>query len=185
MEGAVETPKSRHTGRIPRLTPELQKLFFETLQLTGFQRHAAMSCGVQDKTVCLWKTKGRQQKSGIYRDFVEAFDKFKAERIAAGAELHYQVAHGQIYKGPKYVYLKTIRGDLIRTNEVVKNENGDLVMVDCCDGINLKAIEWELARLDPETYAAKKADTRVNNRSSVDRVSLSNVLHVIGLPLAR
>src|ERR1700733_14922563 len=111
MEGAVETPKSRHTGRIPRLTPELQKLFFETLRLTGFQRHAAMSCGVQDKTACLWKAKGRRQRSGTYRECVKAFDRFKAERIAAGAELHHQVAHGQIYKGPKYIYLKTSGGD--------------------------------------------------------------------------
>jgi hypothetical protein len=49
----------------------------------------------------------------------------------------------------------------------------------------LKAIEWEFARLDPETYAAKKADVAVNNQSSGDRVSLINVLDVIGLPLAR
>ena len=96
-----------------------------------------MCCGVEDKTICLWKAKGRQQKSGIYREFVEAFDKFTAERIAASAELHYQVAHGQIYKGPKYVYSETPRGYLIPTNEVVKDEKGDPVIVDCCDGVNL------------------------------------------------
>jgi hypothetical protein len=150
------TPKSRHTGRVPKLTPELTEAFLRDPATDRFQPHAAMSCGVQDKTIWLLKSKGRRQRSGIYREFVKAFDKYKAERIAAGAELHHQLVHGQIYKGPKYVYLKTHRGDLIHINEVMKDENGDPVIVDCCDGVNLKAIEWELARLDPEAYAAQE-----------------------------
>jgi hypothetical protein len=185
MAAGIENPKSRHTGRVPKLTPELQKLFFEALRLTGFQRHAAMACGVQDKTVCLWKTKGRQQKSGIYRTFVQEFDKFRAEPIAVSAELHHQVAHGEIYKGPRYVYMKTARGGLVRTSEIEKDEKGDPVIINCCDGINLKAIEWELARLDPQMYALRPrgvAITNINaNQQNIDaRPMLIDVLKKIG-----
>lgn len=182
MDRAAKTAKSRHTGRVPKLTPELQKLFFETLRLTGFQRHAAMSCGVQDKTICLWKTKGRQQKSGIYRAFVEAFDKFRAERVAAGAELHHQVAHGHTFKSPRRKWLTTPHGDMIQLDEIELDKNGQPVMVDMCSGPNLRAIEWELVRFDPGTYALKHSGTIINNNENELRVrpSLAEVLNEVG-----
>jgi hypothetical protein len=181
MDRAVETAKSRHTGRVSKLTPELQKLFFDTLRLTGFQRRAAMRCGVEAKTVCLWKTKGRQQKNGIYREFVESFDKFKAERIAAGAELHYRVSHGQIFKSPRRKWLTTRRGDMIALDEIELDKNGQPIMVDTCTGPDLRAIEWELVRLDPETYALKRRGTTVNNKNEMRvRPSLVDVLAAIG-----
>jgi hypothetical protein len=181
MNRSAETAKSRHTGRVPKLTPELQKLFFETLRLTGFQRHAAMSCGVRDKTICLWKTKGRQQKSGIYRTFVEEFDKFTAERIAIGAELHYRVAHGEIFKSPRRKWITTPRGDTIQLDEIELDENGQPVMVDVCTGPDLRAIEWELARLDPETYTLKRTRSIALNESDrTVKPPLVEVLNQIG-----
>jgi hypothetical protein len=34
-------------------------------------------------------------------------------------------------------------------------------MVDCVQDIDLRAIEWELVRLDPETYAVKRSRVTV------------------------
>lgn len=45
-------------------------------------RHAAMAVGVGESTIHSWLARGDQAKSGIYRDFLEAVTRAKAESVA-------------------------------------------------------------------------------------------------------
>jgi hypothetical protein len=176
--------RSKHTGRVPKLTPEIQKLFIETLRLTGNYRAAANRCAIDPATPMTWKAKGETQVRGIYRDFREACIRTLGERVTLSAGIHYRVSHGQIYKAPLRKREFTPRGDLIETNELALDKEGRPIFVDVCDAPDLKAIEWELARIDPETYALKPGGVTVNSQTNVEvGLTLVDVLDKIG-PLA-
>jgi hypothetical protein len=53
------------------------------------------------------------------------------------------------------------------------------MMVDCCDGVDLRAIEWELARIDPETYSQQALNVAVQTNLEVKPL-LIDVLKEIG-----
>lgn len=181
MAAAFPSPGSKHTGRKSKLTPELQKQFIETLRLTGNYRTAAMRVGVSEKTICEWKVKGEQQPLGIYTEFRKACMRTLADRVTLSAGIHFRVSHGQIYKAPRMVYLYDDKNSPTPTNEVALDAEGKPVMVDCCDGVDLRAIEWELARIEPETYSQRAIDLVINQQTNVEvRPLLIDVLKEIG-----
>jgi hypothetical protein len=115
----------------------------------------------------------------IYADFRQACMRTLADRVTLSAGIHFRVSHGQIYKGPRMVYIYDDKGSPTPTNEVAKDENGATVMVDCCDGVDLRAIEWELARIDPDTYSQRAINVAVQTNLEVKPL-LIDVLKEIG-----
>jgi hypothetical protein len=161
LSDEIKVASSQHSGRKPKLTPESQQLFLDAFRVTGNHRMAAKSIGVAIATVMSWKAKGEKQTSGIYREFLDACTRAIAERITSSADIHYRAAHGEIYRAPKRKWIATAQGKWIQTNEIEVDDDGAPIMVDCVQDIDLRAIEWELARLDPETYAVKRSRVTV------------------------
>lgn len=61
-------------GRVPKLTPEVQKIICAIMTEVGDLRIASRGAGVGYSTVKSWKAKGRQQKSGKYKRFLDALE---------------------------------------------------------------------------------------------------------------
>jgi hypothetical protein len=87
------------TGRPSTLTLQLQADFVRYLEAGNYLDVAAQLCGVSRKTVNLWERRGRRQKRGKYRDFLDAVKKAEGRVetrnlliIAKAAEKHWQAA---------------------------------------------------------------------------------------------
>lgn len=72
--------KPRRNGRPPKLTPELQAKICTIVALSSSLEDAAAQVGVARTTVMMWQQKGREQDRGVYRDFLDAIERAKAQR---------------------------------------------------------------------------------------------------------
>lgn len=70
-------------GRPPKLTPEIQRQIISILVQCGTVEDAAYVAGIREATLYKWKQRGREQKAGIYRDFVEALERALVKRRLA------------------------------------------------------------------------------------------------------
>lgn len=83
----------KQTGRISVLTPALTKNIATRMRAINSLEDAAVHCGVHRSTVFTWLAKGREQKVGPYRDFLDAIERAKAaRRIGFAAQL---LSHGK------------------------------------------------------------------------------------------
>lgn len=76
---ATTYPPRKH-GRPSSLTPEISKTICNYVELCGSLEDAAAKAGVSRTTVFIWQQKGREQKRGPYRDFLNAIEDAKAKR---------------------------------------------------------------------------------------------------------
>lgn len=86
-------------GRPVKLTPELQNEICKVIRAGNYIETAAAFAGVSKQTLYNWMRKGRQAKSGKYREFLDAVKKALAESevrdvmiIAKAAEENWQAA---------------------------------------------------------------------------------------------
>lgn len=76
------SPNARRRGRPSTLTPEARERILQALRTTTTTiERAAHFAGVPLSTFHNWCAKGREQKSGEYRDFLEAVEKARATRV--------------------------------------------------------------------------------------------------------
>jgi DNA-binding transcriptional MerR regulator len=66
-------------GRKSTLTPELQQRLCDLIRGGNYQEVAARSCGVPVRTLRHWLRRGRQEETGIYRDFLDAVEAAETE----------------------------------------------------------------------------------------------------------
>lgn len=59
-------------GRISKLTPEVQKRICDAIRAGSFRGQAAKLAGVDRATFFRWMALGREEESGIHRDFSDA-----------------------------------------------------------------------------------------------------------------
>jgi hypothetical protein len=71
-------------GRPSKLTPERHKKIVKLIEAGNYPETAAGACGVNRATYYVWMAKGREAKSGKYKDF---HDDVQRAREAAEAEL--------------------------------------------------------------------------------------------------
>ena len=62
-------------GRPSRLTPKVQDAFCKAIESGATQAMAEAHAGLGRNTTLLWLRKGREQKSGKYREFYLAFER--------------------------------------------------------------------------------------------------------------
>lgn len=83
LDEALRKPYERRgRGQPTRLTPLLQKKICEVVELCNSLEDAAAVVGVGRTTVFMWQQKGREEATGIYRDFLNAIETAKARRRA-------------------------------------------------------------------------------------------------------
>lgn len=75
-------------GRPSRLTPEVQSKIVSTLKACGTLEDAAAQAGVHLATLHMWKAKGRLQRRGKYRDFLDTVEEaIRLRRLSREATL--------------------------------------------------------------------------------------------------
>jgi transposase len=65
-------------GKPTKLTPEVQDRLVSAIMAGNYQDTAARYAGVTATTFYNWMTRGREEGTGIYFEFVEAVEKAKA-----------------------------------------------------------------------------------------------------------
>jgi hypothetical protein len=163
------------SGRPPKLTPEIAEKFFETLRATGNQNAAAGRIGVDPKTVIAWRNRGAAQTRGIYREFHNQCLKLRAAVVVADAEKHHRLSVGGIIRKPKVVVVTTEKGAECRTTQIQRNAAGEIEWEEHWQEPDKGALEWELSRLDPETYAVKP-DVPVNQTTNIISIDIAREL---------
>lgn len=83
-----ETPK-RKRGRPTKLTPELIERVASVVRVGNYLDTAARYCGIDKVTFYSWMKRGHAQKSGLFRDFLNALEEAQA---AADVRDHAHIA---------------------------------------------------------------------------------------------
>lgn len=78
----MATPKGRpgrKIGRPSKLNPEVARLICNAIRAGCFPETAIEAAGVSRATLYGWLRKGRAEKSGVHRDFLDAYKRSLAE----------------------------------------------------------------------------------------------------------
>lgn len=133
-------------GRPSKLNPQTAGEFLAKLRSSGNVAASADSAGLGVATVYHWLALGRQRNSGPYREFLEAYTRARGDYRLQRATRHHEIAIGGIEKKPA-----TIEG----TNIIKRDENGQIVWKEHWREPNIRALEWEMQRDEPETYGLR------------------------------
>jgi hypothetical protein len=147
-------------GRPSKLNPQTAGEFLAKLRSSGNMAASADSSGLGVATVYHWLALGRQRNSGPYREFLEAYTRARGDYRLLRATRHREIAVGGIEKKPA-----TVEGTIKR------DENGEVVWQEQWREPNVRALEWEMERDEPETYgrrseAAPQADVTIESPKS-------------------
>jgi transcriptional regulator with XRE-family HTH domain len=200
-QSARDNPEPRHArkveanrgvfpsgvGREPYvLTSEISAAVLDSLRMGGTVTGAARYAGISRELLAKWLRQGESDKgkrqptahANLYTEVLKARGQF----VIAGASRHHRWGLGGIVEKPKLKIIETGNGSVIRTDEVETDEDGNPVMVKSWIEPDVRAIEWELARLDPESYASPDASriTQINQQSTQIRTNLLDVLKELG-----
>src|SRR5436190_24348915 len=69
---ARKKKSKRRTGRIPKLDRRVAKKIVDALKSGSTMKVAAGAAKVGRSTLLAWLAKGRKQKRGVYKDFLDA-----------------------------------------------------------------------------------------------------------------
>jgi transcriptional regulator with XRE-family HTH domain len=170
-------------GRETILTPEMQTTIVEAYKLGNSLTAAANYAGIERHTLAHWLNIGETAPEGsahhsLYTEVLKA----KASVVIANSGRHGRWSRGGIIEKPKLKTIITESGAVIRTNEVELDKDGNPIMVKYWLDPDLRGIEWELTRYDPETYASPDSTrvTQINNQKMDVRPSLIAVLEQLG-----
>ena len=140
--------KSKRTGRIPKLTPEVHKDIIRDLGAGVPREHAAEHAGVHRTTLFRWLARGRKDKSGPFRDLCNAVKKAEAEAVAASvARIRRAAQGGQVIERTTTT---TTRKDGSSTTKVVEKTTAGQWTADA----------WWLERRHPEEFASNRQEAK-------------------------
>jgi hypothetical protein len=137
-------------GRPSKLNSQTAGEFLAKLRSSGNVAASANSAGLGVATVYHWLELGRQRTSGPYREFLEAYTRARGDYRLLRATRHHEIAVGGIEKKPA-----TVEG----TNLIKRDENGEVVWEEQWREPNVRALEWELERDEPEIYGRRSDAT--------------------------
>jgi hypothetical protein len=133
-------------GRPGKLTEDLAKHILANLRQSGRLIDAAAREGISKSTLFAWLKRGNRESSGAYHSFSRAVLTVGEERIASLAFRHHRLATGCVMEMPTHHKSSRMRGAA----------KGGQVISRVALRPNRTAMEWELRRLDPDTYEVKK-----------------------------
>jgi hypothetical protein len=133
-------------GRPSKLNSQTAGDFLAKLRSSGNTAASADSAGVGVATIYHWLELGRQRNSGPYREFWEAYTRARGDYRLLRATRHHEIAIGGIERKPA-----TVEG----TTLIKRDENGEVVWEEHRREPNVRALEWEMQRDEPETYSLR------------------------------
>jgi hypothetical protein len=145
------------SGRPSKLNSQTAGDFLTKLRSSVNVAASADSAGVGIATIYHWLELGRQRKSGPYREFLEGFGRARGDYRLYRAIRHHDIAIGGIEKKPA-----TIEG----TTLIRRDENGEVVWEEHWRESNVRALEWEMERDEPDIYG-RRSDTAPTTNISV------------------
>ena len=149
----IGTPLTRYRIRMPgrpsKLNSQTAGDFLAKLRSSGNVTASADSAGVGVATIYHWLELGRQRKSGAFREFLEAFGRARGDYRLYRAIRQHDIAIGGIEKKPA-----TNAG----TTLIKRDENGEVVWEEHWREPNVRALEWEMERDEPDIYG-RRSDT--------------------------
>ena len=154
----------RKKGRPTKLTPEAQAAIVHQLELGNYVETAAIVSGVSKVSLYDWLKRGEKQKSGVFREFLNAV--LKAQAFAETRDLD---VIDRAAQGVEEVVIK-------ETFE--KNKEGNLVLVDkkIEKKVNFdwKASAWRLERRSPKKFGRRsnvEISTSKLDKEQVDAIA--------------
>lgn len=151
-------------GRPTRLTPELSARICTRVRAGAFLKNAALLEGVSERTLHKWRQKGRNARSGLYRNFLDDVEEAREEH--RDQVMHGVLATAKVVDDPKAVIptreevsvIKDAQGNVIGKREKVVSEP-------------LKARLWWLEKSFPKDYSPRVGvDAKVENTGPPVRV---------------
>lgn len=140
--------RSKRTGRIPKLTPEVRAAVARDVAAGVPREHAAERAGVHRATLFRWLARGRKDHTGPYRDLCDALKKAEAEALAASvARIRRAAQGGQV---TERTTTTTTRKDGSSTTKVVEK----------CTAGQWTADAWWLERRHPDAFAGNRHDVK-------------------------
>jgi transposase len=133
-------------GRPGKLTEDTAKRILANLRQGGRLINAAEREGISKSALFAWLKRGNRESSGRYHNFCRAVTVVGQERIASLAFHHHRLATGCVMEMPARDKSGRMRGAT----------KGGQVISRVALRPNRSAMEWELRRLDPDTYDLKK-----------------------------
>jgi hypothetical protein len=133
-------------GRPSKLTEEVAKRILSNFRQGGRLIYAAARQGVSRSTLFSWLKRGERESSGPYHGFSRAVALVGEERIVSLALRHHRLATGCVMELPARDKSGRVRGDA----------KGEQIISHVAFRPNSGAMEWELKRLDPDTYDVGK-----------------------------
>jgi hypothetical protein len=144
-----------------KFTPEMAEAFCTRYRQSGHLNASADACGLGERTVHDWLSRGASEESGPYRDFRDEIEKIRGAFRDQRAAFHHRIAMGGLFRRPKCKTIFTEKGVPITTDEVERDENGEIQWVEHWQSPDIKALEWEMQLTDPAFSA--QATVNVNN----------------------
>lgn len=134
---------STRRGRRCKLTPEVSARILGYYRQSGNLKNAALRAGISKSTLFDWLQRGKQDDSGPYRAFLDAFELARAERVALLAIRHREAALEGVVQLPL----------LDRFGRQLYDPEGNPLFARVLLRPNCGAMAWELECLDPATYS--------------------------------
>jgi hypothetical protein len=140
--------KSKRTGRIPKLTPEVQTAIVRDIAAGVPREHAAERASIHRATLFRWLARGRKDRTGPYRDLCDAVKKAEADALAASvARIRRAAQGGQVIE--RTTITTTKPDGTVVTKSVEKVTRGEWT-----------ADAWWLERRHPDEFAGNRHEAK-------------------------
>lgn len=134
-----------------KLTPELHEQFVQIVAQCGRISVASGKCGLGSATARHWMARGRQEESGIYREFLDAVERARSDFLLFANRNLNRLATGGLIRMPSF----DKAGNPIRNHKPTCGAapgypcDCDLVYVEKVVMPNPNVLMWQVDRLDP------------------------------------
>jgi hypothetical protein len=140
--------KSKRTGRIPKLTPEIHAAVVRDIAAGVPREHAAERASIHRATLFRWLARGRKDRAGPYRDLCDAVKRAEADALAASvARIRRAAQGGQVIERTTTT---TTRKDGSSTTKVVERMTAGQWTADA----------WWLERRHPDEFAGNRHEAK-------------------------
>lgn len=154
--------KAGRRNRTPdKLTPEVQKVVIDSIAAGVPQRQAADRAGIHEWTIWKWMKRGKEDKTGVYRQFFQAMKKAEADRLAASvARIGKAAQGGQVIDRVTTETTKVGKDGTSTTTKktVEKVAQGQWT-----------ADAWFLERRHPDQFASNRSEIKNLEKLTIDQ----------------
>ena len=134
-----------------KLTPELHQQFVSIVAQCGRISVASGKCGLGTSTAKHWMSRGRNEESGIYREFLDAVERARSDFLLFANRNLNRLATGGLIRMPSF----DKSGSPIRNHKPTCGAapgypcDCELVYIEKVTMPNPNVLMWQVDRLDP------------------------------------